>query len=435
MDLGAYIERARSAEVDASRGFVCQAVGLVVEVAGVKAATGDRLVARVGTRALTLEVLGFRDGRLLAAPLGSTAGLRQGVACVRCQRGHEVGVGPALLGRVIDAFGEPLDGGPPPPITGAVPLRREPPAPFGRRPVAEAIDTGVRVLDALLPVGRGQRLGLFAGTGVGKSTLLGMLTRRAKADVVVVGLIGERGREVGDFVRNAVGKEGLARSIVVVATSDAPPLVRAQGALRATAIAEHFRDQGAHVMLLMDSVTRYAMALREATLAAGEPPVSKGYTPSVFAALPLLFERAGNGSGQGSITAIYTVLVEGDDLHDPIVDAVRGTLDGHIVLSRELAQQGIFPAVDVLGSVSRAFHDIAPPEQRAHVQRVRELLGAHRDAADLLKIGAYVAGSDPRVDAAVLALPRVERLIRQDIDEASPRSASLALLRKLGAGA
>jgi FliI/YscN family ATPase len=338
-----------------------------------------------------------------------------------------------LLGRVIDAFGGPLDGGPTPPSTHRVPLRREPPPAFSRRPVVTQIETRVRVLDALLPIGRGQRLGLFAGTGVGKSTLLAMLCKRAHADVVVVGLIGERGREVGDFVRNALGPEGLGHAVVVVATSDAPPLVRAQGALRATAIAEHFRDRGLNVLLLMDSITRYAMALREATLAAGEPPVTKGYTPSVFAALPALFERAGNCAGEGSITAIYTVLVEGDDLQDPIADTVRGTLDGHILLSRDLAQRGLFPAVDVLGSVTRVFNEIASPQHRALASRVRDLVGAHHDAADLLKIGAYVSGSDPRVDAAVAAMPQIERLIRQDMDESSSLDEALARIDDIAA--
>jgi len=429
IDLASYVDRAQRADVVATRGQVHEVVGLLVEVAGLEAATGDRLAAKLPDRDLVLEVLGFRDGRLLAAPLGPTSGVQRGTPVVRRGRGSYVDAGMSLLGRVIDAFGQPLDHGDPPVCRQQVPLYREPPPAFARRPIQDQVSTGVRVLDGLLPVGRGQRLGLFAGTGVGKSTLLGMLCRQAKADVVVVGLIGERGREVGDFVRNALGPEGLRKAVVVAATSDAPPLVRAQGALRATAIAEYFRDQGKDVLLLMDSVTRYAMALREATLAAGEPPVTKGYTPSVFASLPALFERAGNTSGPGGITAIYTVLVEGDDLQDPIADAVRGTLDGHIVLSRQLAERGIFPAVDVLASVSRVIGDITTGEHRLAASRARDLMAAARDADDLVKIGAYVRGSDPRTDAALDAHHAIQQLVRQDVNEVSDiRDAQARLL-------
>ncbi len=426
IDLSLYVKRAQAAEAMPAEGQIHEVVGHLVEVVGLNAATGDRLELALPDRKLALEVLGFRQGRLLAAPLGSTAGVQHGMRVIRKAGGAKVDVGNALLGRVLDAFGQPLDGRPAPVCTSRVPLRRDPPHPFSRRPIHEQVETRIRVLDGLLPIGRGQRLGLFAGTGVGKSTMLAMMARRAQADVVVVGLIGERGREVGEFVRTALGTSGLAHAVVIVATSDAPPLVRAQGALRATAVAEYFRDQGKHVLLMMDSVTRFAMALREATLAAGEPPVTKGYTPSVFSAMPALFERAGNCEHEGSITAIYTVLVEGDDMNDPIADTVRGTLDGHIVLSRELAQRGIFPAVDVLTSVTRVFNEIAKPEHRTYANRIRELLGAYREASDLLKIGAYVRGSDARVDAAVAAVPRIETLVRQDLDETS----SLALVLK-----
>jgi flagellum-specific ATP synthase len=332
---------------------------------------------------------------------------------------------------VIDAFGQPLDERPPPECKDRVPLRRNPPPPFGRAAIDKPLDTGVRVIDALLPIGIGQRMGLFAGTGVGKSTLLGMFCRRAAADVVVVGLIGERGREVGDFVRTVLGSTGLARSVVVVATGDAPPLVRVQGAMRATAIAEYYRDRGATVLLVMDSVTRFAMALREASLAAGEPPVTKGYTPSVFAAIPTLLERAGTTAGRGTITAIYTVLVEGDDLSDPIADAVRGVLDGHIVLSRGLAERGLYPAIDVLKSVSRVFDDITTADHKRMALKVRELMSIHADVSDLLKIGAYVKGADPRVDAACAAMPRIEALIRQRLDEVTPRDVALRALKTL----
>lgn len=425
VDLGPHIRRAQRADCVTVVGQVREVVGLLVEVVGIDAATGDQLEADLGHRKLALEVLGFRPGRVLAAPLGSTEGVRPGTPVRRLAHGATIAVGEALLGRVIDAFGNPLDDKPRPLCSATAPLRREPPSAFSRQPIEQPIDTGVRVIDALLPIGRGQRLGLFAGTGVGKSTLLGMLCRRARADVVVVGLIGERGREVGHFVRHALGQEGLAHAVVVAATSDTPPLVRARGALTATAIAEHFRDQGKNVLLMMDSVTRYAMALREAMLAAGEPPVTKGYTPSVFAALPALFERAGNGTGIGSITAVYTVLVEGDDLQDPIADTVRGTLDGHIVLSRHIAERGLFPAVDVLPSVTRLMNDITTPEHRKAAAVVRDLLGAHREAADLLKIGAYVAGSDARVDAAVRLMPQIEALVRQTVDEPGDRQSAI----------
>jgi flagellum-specific ATP synthase len=286
-----------------------------------------------------------------------------------------------------------------------------------------------------LPLGKGQRIGLFAGTGVGKSTLLGMLCRHSAADVMVIGLIGERGREVGDFVRGALGAEGLRRSVVVAATSDAPPLVRVRGALRATAIAEFFRAQGKSVLLVMDSVTRFAMALREASLAAGEPPLTKGYTPTVFAALPALLERAGNAEGPGSITAVYTVLVEGDDLNDPIADATRGILDGHIVLSRKLADRGLFPAIDVLRSVSRVANEVTTPEHQRSAMRVRDLLATYTEASDLIQIGAYVSGTDLRIDAAKAAHPKIEALIRQGLTEGVPYAASLASLGAIGGGA
>jgi flagellum-specific ATP synthase len=380
-------------------------------------------------RRLRLEVLGFRQSRILTAPLGSTAGVAPGMRVRAAGRNAMVAVDGTLLGRVTDAFGAPLDGGPIPTCRGRVALRAAPPPAMSRRPIHEALETGVRALDALLPLGRGQRVGLFAGTGVGKSTLLGMLCRHADADVIVVGLIGERGREVGDFVRNALGAEGLARAVVVAATGDEPPLVRVRGALRATAIAEHFRAQGKRVLLLMDSVTRFAMALREASLAAGEPPLTKGYTPSVFAALPSLLERAGTDEGEGSITAIYTVLVEGDDLNDPIADAVRGVLDGHIVLSRKLADRGLFPAVDLLRSVSRLAPDICTPAHLADSARVRGALAAWEDAADLVQIGAYVTGSDPRVDRARAAMPRIESVLRQGLTERTSRPHALAALR------
>jgi flagellum-specific ATP synthase len=431
IDLDAYVKRSRLAPVIALEGRVAEVVGMLVEVEGISAPVGAQLEAAAPDGAVPLEVLGFRNGRVLTAPLGRTAGLSPGARVRSSPASAVVAVGPALLGRVVDAFGRPLDGKPEPICRGRTPLQAPPPAPFSRRPIHEAMETRVRALDALLPLGRGQRIGLFAGTGVGKSTLLGMLCRHSAADVIVVGLIGERGREVGDFVRGALGEEGLRRSVVVAATSDTPPYVRVRGALRATAIAEYFRSEGKSVLLVMDSVTRYAMALREASLAAGEPPLTKGYTPTVFAALPALLERAGNSDGPGSITAVYTVLVEGDDLNDPIADATRGILDGHIVLSRKLADCGLFPAIDVLRSVSRVAGEISTPEHLKAAAKVRELLATYSEASDLIQIGAYVPGSDPRIDAARAAQPRIEALIRQGLGESVVRAGSIQALRAL----
>lgn len=431
IDLSSYEAAARVAPLARAEGRVEKVVGLLVEISGLRAAVGRELEIDLPVRRVTLEVIGFRDDRLLAAPLGPTSGIAPGDRVRLRTSEASAEVGEALLGRVIDAFGRPLDQRPPPRCGGRAALHAEPPTPFARRPIEKPLATGVRALDALLAFGEGQRIGLFAGTGVGKSTLLGMLCRHADADVIVAALIGERGREVGDFVRHAIGPESLSRCVVVAATSDAPPLVRVRGALRATAIAEHFRKQGKRVLLVMDSVTRYAMALREASLAAGEPPLTKGYTPTVFAALPPLLERAGRDSGPGSITAVYTVLVEGDDMNDPIADTVRGILDGHVVLSRKLGDRGHHPAIDVLRSVSRVARDVSAPEHVAAAARVRELLAAYEEAADLIQIGAYVPGSDARVDAARTLRPAIEALLRQSPDEATSRGETIARLRTI----
>jgi flagellum-specific ATP synthase len=431
IDLSSYVARARTAPGPARHGRVHQVVGQLVEIVDVVPAVGTELEVLRDGPPLKLEVLGFRDGRALAAPLGATNGVEPGARVVVKPHGAQAGVDDSLLGRIIDAFGEPLDDKPRPACRYRAPLHAPPPKPFARRRIDTPVETGVRALDALLPLGVGQRVGVFAGTGVGKSTLLGMLCRHARFDAVVVGLIGERGREVGDFVRGALGPQGLARSVVVAATSDTAPLVRVRGALRATAIAEHFARRGKKVLLVMDSVTRFAMALREATLAAGEPPLSKGYTPSVFAALPALLERAGTTDGEGSITAVYTVLVEGDDLQEPIADAVRGILDGHIVLSRKLADRGTFPAIDVLRSVSRLANEIAAPGHLHAASRVRELLGLYADAADLISIGAYVPGSDPRIDAARAAQPAIDGLVRQPLEVAARRDEAIATVMKI----
>ncbi len=410
------IEKTKTAPVHDPRGVVLDVVGLIVEVGGLRAAVGDTLAVD-SARGLELEVVGFRGGRLLATPLGPLAGVRPGARVFRTHRGASVPASKGLLGRVIDSFGRPLDGEPAPELDRMVPVHAPPPPPFARRPIDRPFATGVRAVDALLPLGIGQRMGIFAGAGVGKSTLLGMICRSSQADVNVVGLIGERGRELNDFIRQSLGAEGLSRTVVVAATSDQPPLVRARGAESATALAEYFRNQGLSVLLVMDSVTRYAMALREAALAAGEPPATKGYPPSVFAALPRLLERAGTGGGSGVITALYTVLVEGDDMSDPIADSVRSILDGHLVLSRELAEKGHFPAIDVLQSVSRLAPEIAHPDDLRAGALLRDLLSVYREVADLIQVGAYVTGSDPRVEAARAAMPHLEAFLKQGMSE------------------
>ena len=433
------LERCRTAPVHAPEGVVLDVVGLIIEVGGLRAAVGDALAVEgeLGAR-LEIEVVGFRAGRLLTTPLGTLSGIRPGARVVRLERGATVPGAMALLGRVVDSFGRPLDGGPAIQAEHACPVNAAPPPAFARKPIDKPFCTGVRAFDALLPLGVGQRMGIFAGAGVGKSTLLGMICRSSQADVNVVGLVGERGRELNDFIRNSLGPDGLAKSVVVAATSDMPPLVRARGAESATAIAEYFRNQGKSVLLVMDSVTRYAMALREAALAAGEPPATKGYPPSVFAALPRLLERAGTGSGTGVITALYTVLVEGDDLSDPIADTVRSILDGHVVLSRSLAEKNHFPAIDVLQSISRLAPEIASEGVMRAAGAVRDMMSAYREARDLIQVGAYAAGSDARVDVAVAAQPQIDAFLKQRVNESSTfeeahkRLAMLAAMRERG---
>ncbi|MEY4550853.1 MAG: hypothetical protein RL685_7048 [Pseudomonadota bacterium] len=437
--LSSLIERCGRTQAHEPVGVVQNVVGMVVEVGGLRAAVGQTLEVRTEHGDLELEVVGFRSDRLLASPLGSLSGLQAGTPARLSDRGASIAVGPQLLGRVFDAFGNPLDGGPRPEVGQRYAIHRGPPPSFGRKPVADVFATGVRAMDSMLTLGVGQRLGIFAGAGVGKSTLLGMICRSSQADVNVVGLIGERGREVSDFVRHSLGVEGMARSVVLAATSDQPPLVRAHGAEAATAVAEYFRDQGKSVLLVMDSVTRYAMALRETALSAGEPPATKGYPPSVFAALPRLMERAGTSTGAGVITALYTVFVEGDDLTDPIADAARGILDGHVVLSRSLAEKGHFPAIDVLQSISRLMPDVTEPTHQSTAGLIREALGTYRDASDLIQVGAYVPGSDPRVDNSLTLVPKIHAFLRQGLTEKTPfgqaRARMQALLSNLPRGA
>ncbi len=416
-------------------GTVSQVVGLTAEVAGLSGFIGEQIVIEpAGARApVTCQVVGFRANRAIVMPFGDAAGVCAGSRATATGYPARVCVGDGLLGRVLDGLGEPLDGGPA--VRGRmVPLGVAAAAahPLRRQPITAPFATGVRVLDGFLTCGRGQRMGVFAGSGVGKSTFLGMIARNGESDVNVIALIGERGREVQEFIEHNLGPEGLRRSVVIVATSDQPALVRLNAAWVAAAVAEYFRDSGRHVLFMMDSVTRFAMAQREIGLAVGEPPATRGYTPSVFALLPTLLERAGTGE-RGAITGFYTVLVEGDDLNEPITDAVRGILDGHIVLSRDLATAHHYPAVDVLGSVSRLMSRLASPEHQAAAARARSWLAAYRSARDLLEIGAYVGGSNPEVDAALARLPHIQQFLRQHPMEVSPWPQTLSALEGLAA--
>ncbi len=420
LSLDRYGDRLDRADTLPVTGRVVRTVGLVVESRGPRARVGEicELIGEPGKPPLPLEVVGFREGALLTVPLGGTSGIRPGDRIVSRGLVSAMPVGPGLLGRVIDGLGRPLDGlGE---IEAACDYSLYPPPlnPLQRDGIVAPLGTGVRAIDALLTCGRGQRMGLFGGSGVGKSTLLGMMARNTAADIAVIGLIGERGREVRGFLEHDLGPEGLKKAVVVASTSDNPPLVRIRAAYAATAIAEYFRDQGLNVLLLMDSVTRFAMAQREVGLAAGEPPTTKGYPPSVFAMLPGLLERAGNVTGRGSITGLYTVLVEGDDTNEPIADAVRGILDGHIVLSRDLAARNHYPAIDVLQSISRTMPDVTAVDHRMKAGQVRGWMSTLRDSEDLVSVGAYVAGSTPKIDEALGKREAIDAFLRQPTDHA-----------------
>ena len=409
--------------VDLTRvnGRVEQVVGLVIESTGPTASVGEACwitPADGRGKPILAEVVGFRQHRILLMPLGEMRGLGPGSEVVRTGQPFKIPVGESLLGRVIDAMGKPLDGkGPLGPTRESYPIHREPPPAMERRRIEMPVATGVRAIDSLLTLGEGQRLGIFAGSGVGKSTLLGMIARNTEADINVIGLVGERGREVRDFLERDLGEKGLARSVVVVATSDQPSLIRIQAALVATAIAEYFRNQGKRVMLMMDSITRFAMAQREVGLAIGEPPTTKGYTPSVFALLPRLLERAGTTAHQGSITGLYSILVEADDMNEPVADSCRAILDGHVVLSRELAAQNHYPAIDILNSISRVMRDIVGPEQLEAAGKIRSVLATYKSVEDLISIGAYVKGTNPKVDEALKRLEAVQVFLRQSREE------------------
>jgi flagellum-specific ATP synthase len=432
IDLAGYRERILALDNRGRRGVVRDAVGLAIEVAGLSGAVGELLNIETRSGTVPAEIIGFRGDRVIAFPLGECTGLAPGSRVVATGAPLTAPVGRALKGRVLDGLGRPIDGGPPVGGRRRTIGQGTTPHPLARAPIQAVFPTGVRAIDGLLTCGRGQRLGIFAGSGVGKSTMLGMIARHAQADVNVIALVGERGREVREFLDRDLGAEGLARSVVIVATSETPALVRIKACEVATAIAEAFRDQGDSVLLLLDSVTRLAMAQREVALAAGEPPALRGYPPSVFALLPRLLERAGCGE-HGAITAFYTVLMEGDDLTEPVTDTVRGTLDGHIMLSRSLAAENRYPAIDILGSVSRVMSSIVTPEHAGAAARLRALMAAYSDARDLISVGAYLAGADAKVDAAVAALPALRSFLNQRPEEPVSFDDAVDGLRRIAA--
>ncbi len=430
--LAALRERAQPPPV-VVEGRLARAAGLTLEATGCEAALGARcLIEGQDGNTVRAEVVGFAGDRLFLMPISTLAGVMPGARVVPTRTAARVPVGYALLGRVIDGTGAPLDGRGPVLADAHVPLEGHPINPLLRGPIAEPLDVGVRSINALFTAGRGQRLGLFAGSGIGKSSLLAMMTRFTRADVIVVGLIGERGREVKEFVEDNLGAAGLSRSVVVATPADCSPLLRLHGAWMATAIAEYFRDQGQQVLLLMDSLTRFAQAQREIGLAIGEPPATKGYPPSVFARLPQLIERAGTGTrGGGSITAFYTVLAEGDDENDPIVDAARAVLDGHIMLSREIAESGVYPPIDPESSISRSMSRISAPQHLRAAQKFREIYAYYQRHRDLITVGAYRAGADPALDRAVRLWPRLEAFLAQDMNAPVALEAAVAELEAL----
>jgi flagellum-specific ATP synthase len=424
--------RVRETRVTETCGRVVQLIGLVVESEGPLAALGEvcRIQSARHDGETLAEVVGFRNHHLLLMPLGEIHGIHPGSEVIATGAPLKIGVGDALNGRVIDGLGNPIDG------LGSIisdhsaGLNLRPPHPLKRQRITDVFQTGIKAIDTFTPLGRGQRLGIFAGSGVGKSTLLGMMASQAEADVNVIALIGERGREVREFLERDLDERGRKKSVVIVATSNEPALNRVKGAFLAMAIAEHFRDAGKNVLMMMDSVTRFAMAQREIGLAVGEPPATRGYTPSVFSLMPQLLERAGNGE-RGSITGLFTVLVEADDMNDPIADATRSILDGHIVLTRELATQNHYPAIDVLESVSRLNRDLLKPEQLNLAASARESLAIYRKNQDLINIGAYPAGSNPAIDRAIALREPLNKFLRQGVDEGFPAAQSWPLLEKI----
>jgi len=437
IDLTPIQEKIQNTRVIKTVGKVTRVVGLTIEVQGINARIGEVCAITVPeySKPVRAEVVGFKENKTIMMPLGNIQGIYPHCSVVPTGNSLTIKVGEHLLGQILDGLGNIISPGQHQDthLGSPFPVDNSPPNPLERQPINEVLATGVRSIDAFLTCGRGQRVGIFAGSGVGKSTLLGMISRYSEADVNVIGLIGERGREVLDFINDDLGEEGLAKSVVVSVTSDQPALVRLKGAFVATAIAEYFRDQGKNVLLLMDSVTRFAMAQREVGLAVGEPPATKGYTPSVFALLPRLLERSGTSS-KGSITAFYTVLVDGDDMNEPIADAVRGILDGHIVLSRKIASKYQYPAIDVLDSVSRLMPDITPEEHYLHAGKIRELMSTYQESEDLINIGAYVKGSNVTIDKAIKHHNSITGFLKQDLNESSDYNETIQQLLTLGTG-
>lgn len=417
LDLQSYGSRLDRLPAGRTLGKVNQVIGLVVESYGPHVSIGEMcVITTCSGKRIPAEVVGFRDKKVLLMPLQETVGIEPGSLVDLSDQPYAIGVGRSLLGRVLDGTGQPMDGKGPITADSLQPVHNMPPNPLLRKRVKQPISTGVRVIDGLLTCGLGQRVGIFAGSGVGKSVLLGMLSRNSNADINVIALIGERGREVNDFLERDLGEEGLKRSIVVTVTSEHAALIRVKAALVATAISEYFAAQGLNVLLMMDSLTRVAMALREVGLAIGEPPTTKGYTPSVFAFLPRLLERAGNFE-RGSITGLYTVLVEGDDMNDPVADTVRSILDGHVVLSRRLAASGHYPAIDVMQSISRVMVDVTSQEHLDHANAMKEMLATYQESEDLINIGAYAPGSNPNIDRALAMFPDIRAFARQAMFE------------------
>ena len=413
-----YLETIAACQPIALNGRIVKIAGIVVEANGPGVPVGSHCAIRNPSGPdIPAEVVGFRDNRVMIMPFGEMRGIRPGTGVVAVSRSPEVAVGPAFLGRVLDGLGGPLDGKTAVRGVKMYPVYGNVVNPMEREIIRDVIDVGVRSINGLTSIGKGQRMAIMAGSGVGKSVLMGMIARNTAADVVVIALIGERGREVREFIERTLGDEGLKKAVVIVATSDAPVLIRIRAAFLATTVAEYFRDQGKDVILMMDSITRFAMALREVGLAAGEPPSAKGYTPSVFMQLPRLMERAGAVEGRGSITGIYTVLVEGDDMNEPVADAVRSISDGHIVLSRALAHKGHYPSVDVLASVSRVMKDIVDPAHMEDARRLLKILAVYRKAEDLIRIGAYSDGTDPEIDTAKRMMGRFNAFLQQEIEE------------------
>ncbi len=432
IDLAKYRRIIRDSDLQSYSGQVKHVIGLTIESDGPVSKIGDvcKIYSLNGESFILAEVVGFRDSKVILVPYSHLEGIGQGSRIISTKSAIRIPVGHDLQGRILDGLGNPIDGKGAVNIDKYYGLDNMPPDPLSRARINTSMPLGVKAIDGMLTCGRGQRVGIFAGSGVGKSTLLGMITRNTHADINVIALVGERGREVKEFIEKDLKDEGMKRSIIVVATSDQSPILRMKSALTATAIAEYFRDQGANVLLLMDSVTRFANAQREIGMAIGEPPVSRGFTPSVFVQLSRLLERSGN-SGKGSITGLYTVLVDGDDMNEPVADAVRGILDGHIVLSRSLAARNHYPAIDILASVSRLMPDIAAKEHLKHADEVKRMLAVYEDAQDLINIGAYKKGANPEIDEAIRVMPAINGFLRQQVDQRYDFDETLRMLAKV----